>query len=124
MTKKYQPNVKVYVAGFALSMLMTLAAYALAWQYVISAGSSFTKQFVVFGIVAFALVQLLVQLVLFLHLGREPRPRWNLNVFIFMLLVVVTLVFGSLWIMENLNYHSIKGQKAGDYIMREEKIQQ
>jgi cytochrome o ubiquinol oxidase operon protein cyoD len=47
----------------------------------------------------------MVQLVFFLHLGGEGKPRWRLTAFLFMLLVLVILVFGSLWIMYNLDYH-------------------
>lgn len=49
-------------------------------------------------------IQTIVQLVLFLHLGSEPKPHWNMTVFLFMILVVVIIVLGSMWIMQNLNY--------------------
>jgi cytochrome o ubiquinol oxidase subunit IV len=48
--------------------------------------------------------------VFFLHLGRETRPRWKLAVFLFMLGVILILVFGSLWIMTNLNYRMMPKQ--------------
>ena len=57
------------------------------------------------AIIFLAVVQLVVQLVFFLHLGRERQPRWNLLAFAFMAIVLLILVLGSLWIMNNLNYH-------------------
>ncbi len=54
---------------------------------------------------ALAVTQLLVQLLFFLHLGRESKPRWNLIVLAFAVMVVVIVVFGSLWIMKNLQYN-------------------
>jgi cytochrome o ubiquinol oxidase operon protein cyoD len=65
-------------------------------------------------VVGLAVAQLLVQLVFFLHLGREPKPRQNLVVFLFMLLVIGILVIGSLWIMHNLNYHMTMTPKQMD----------
>jgi cytochrome o ubiquinol oxidase operon protein cyoD len=44
-----------------------------------------------------------IQLHYFLHLGDEPKPQWNLLTFGFMIGVVLILVFGTLWIMNNLN---------------------
>ena len=55
------------------------------------------------ALAALAVAQLMVQLVFFLHLGTESKPRWNLTVVLFALMVVVILVFGSLWIMKNIN---------------------
>jgi len=91
-------TLKSYVAGFALSVLFTLAAYTLVIRHAL------TDKLIIGLIVAFALCQFMVQLIFFLHLGKETKPRWKLLVFIFMILIVVILVFGSLWIMSNLNY--------------------
>lgn len=91
-------TLKSYVVGFVLSVLFTLAAYTLVIRHAL------TDKLIVGLIVAFALCQFMVQLIFFLHLGKETRPRWKLLVFIFMILIVAILVFGSLWIMSNLNY--------------------
>ena len=88
-----------YVTGFVLSLLLTITAYV----SVVNQGVS--RNMLIGVIVGLAVVQLLVQLVFFLHLGRESRPRFNLVIFLFMLLVLGILVIGSLWIMHNLNYH-------------------
>jgi cytochrome o ubiquinol oxidase operon protein cyoD len=56
-------------------------------------------------IVGLAIIQLFVQLFFFLHLGEESKPRWNLMVLLFAAMVVIIVVFGSLWIMNNLNYN-------------------
>jgi cytochrome o ubiquinol oxidase operon protein cyoD len=59
----------------------------------------------IIAVVILAVMQLLVQLVFFLHLGGESKPRWNLMAFMFTLLVVAILVAGTLWIMYNLDYN-------------------
>lgn len=85
--------------GFVLAIGLTLAAYFVAvdhWLY---------GMWVVVAIVALAVAQLLVQLIFFLHLGREGKPRWNLAAFFFMLIFLFIIIAGSLWIMYNLNYN-------------------
>jgi len=52
-----------------------------------------------------ATIQLFVQLIFFLHLDREPKPFWNLQVLMFAAGVIVIIVVGSIWIMNNLNYN-------------------
>lgn len=89
---------KLYLLGFTLSILLTLAAYFLVDRKLLT-GST-----VVLSIMGLGIVQAIVQLILFLHLGDEPHPRWNLTVFLFMALVAVILIFGSLWIMYNISY--------------------
>jgi cytochrome o ubiquinol oxidase operon protein cyoD len=88
-----------YTLGFVLSLLLTVTAYMSVVNHV-SVGWT-----AVGTIAGLAIVQLLVQLLFFLHLGEESRPRINLVIFAFMLLVVFIMVGGSLWIMHNLNYN-------------------
>jgi cytochrome o ubiquinol oxidase operon protein cyoD len=55
------------------------------------------------AITALAVVQLLVQLVLFLHLGTAPEQRNNTTIFILTILLIATVVGGSLWVIHNAN---------------------
>ena len=86
-----------YLTGFSLSIIFTITAYLLVVH------RRFSTDFIISVIVGLALVQFLIQLLFFLHLGKETKPRWKLFVFIFMIIIVLILVFGSLWIMNNLN---------------------
>lgn len=86
-----------YVFGFASSIALTLAAYMLVVQH------AFTAQTIMLAVGALAIVQLIVQLVFFLHVGEELRPRWKLLALIFMIVIVLIVVLGSLWIMANLD---------------------
>lgn len=94
-------SVKSYSLGLLLCLLLTLAAYSLVVKHLL------TGPTLIFAVIGLALLQAIVQLLLFLHVGDEPKPYWNLMVFLFMLLVVVILVFGSLWIMYNLDYRTM-----------------
>jgi len=116
-------TLKSYVAGFGLSILLTLGAYFLANAHVQSGHLwPSSHQLLVAWLVGLALVQFVVQLIFFLHLGRETKPRWNLLVFGFMGLVVAILVFGSLWIMNNLNYNMMPPADTNTYMEHEEGI--
>lgn len=92
-------TLRSYTIGFVLSIVFTITAYLLVVNHLYS-----NRHLIVSAIVGLALLQFMVQLLFFLHLGKETKPRWKLLVFIFMISVVLILVFGSLWIMDNLNY--------------------
>ena len=94
-------SLQSYVYGFITCLALTAAAY-------ITAVSSIFSDEVTIGIIGvLAIVQCIVQLRRFLHVGVEFKPRWKLMAFITMLLIVLILVIGSLWIMNNLNYRMI-----------------
>ena len=92
-------SLKSYIIGLTLSVFLTLAAYFLVVEKV------FAGMGLAVCIMALAVVQFVVQVLCFLGLSKETKPRWNAMMFCFMLLVVVILVGGSLWIMNNLNYN-------------------
>lgn len=95
--KTERGTLRIYLSGYVLSVVLTVAAYlAVTHNWLRHAG-------LMVLIVALALIQFMVQLLFFLHLGQESRPRWKLLVLSLMVIVVSILVFGSLWIMGNLN---------------------
>jgi cytochrome o ubiquinol oxidase operon protein cyoD len=87
-----------YIVGFVVSIGLTLLAYSLATH------QSYSKDFVMLALAALAITQFVVQMVYFLHVGTERKPRWKLAVMLLMLAVVLILVTGSIWIMNNLDY--------------------
>ena len=93
-----------YVVGYILSIYLTVMAYLLVANHMNS------KVVLIGLVVGLALLQFAVQLLFFLHLGREMRPRLKLLAFLAMIMIVSILVFGSLWIMYNLNYHKTPQQ--------------
>lgn len=86
-----------YVTGYIFSIYLTFAAYLMVYNHL------FSNIVLTTVIVILALVQFIIQVVFFLHLGRETKPRWKLGVMLMMILVVFILVGGSLWIMSNLS---------------------
>jgi cytochrome o ubiquinol oxidase subunit IV len=117
--QKHMGSYRAYLIGFGLSLVFTLTAYAFTWQHVESHHSAFPHQLLIPIIVILALAQLITQLVFFLHLGRESKPRWNLMVFLFAVMIVGIVVFGSLWIMQSLNYR-MHPKSTETYIIKDE----
>ena len=99
MSEKQGSRLKLYISGFILSIALTLVAFMMVSDKLLH-GWALT-----IALMTCAVIQLMVQLIFFLHLDHEKKPRWNLQAFLFMALVLIIIVFGSLWIMNNLNYH-------------------
>jgi cytochrome o ubiquinol oxidase operon protein cyoD len=111
-------SIRSYSIGFGLSLILTIAAYAVASRQL---ASNWT---LIYVLVVLAITQLFVQLIFFLHLGRGSRSRWNLTVAAFAGMVVLILVIGSLWIMKHLNYShdSLSPQQLNKSIIKDEGI--
>jgi cytochrome o ubiquinol oxidase operon protein cyoD len=87
---------KSYVVGFVLSVVTTLIAYFFVTNHV------WPMQTMVYVVMTLAVVQLVVQAVFFLHIGRGSHMK--LVTFTFSIIIVLIIVVGSIWIMNNLNY--------------------
>ncbi len=99
-----------YIIGFVVSIILTLTAYILV------VNEYLPKASLVGTIISIAILQALVQLFYFLRMGTEPKPQFNALIFAFMALVLVIIVFGSLWIMYNLEYNmSMLPRERGEH---------
>lgn len=104
------PHVSVgaYVQGFVSCVVLTLAAYFSATEH------WFGRNEIIGVVAGLAILQCIIQLIRFLHLDNEFKPRWKLLVFSVMLTVVLILVIGSLWIMDSLNYRMMESPSQTD----------
>ena len=91
-------HLRSYIIGFVLSVALTLAAFWLVTQ-------DFSQNVLLVGLVTLAVAQLWVQLICFLHLGDEKKPRWHAITLFFAAFIVVVLVGGSIWIMYHLDHN-------------------
>ncbi|ABE58314.1 cytochrome o ubiquinol oxidase subunit IV [Chromohalobacter israelensis] len=96
-------SVKSYVIGLILSIVLTIIPFGM----VMSGG--FETMTVVVTISIMAILQVLVQLIMFMHLDFKTEEGWNAGSFIFTALILVILVGGSLWIMQNLHANMMLG---------------
>jgi cytochrome o ubiquinol oxidase subunit IV len=113
------PQVRSYIIGFILSIVLTLAAYFLAQQHLNAGHQLMTHTTMSIIFIGIAMVQLIVQLGFFLHLGREPRPRWNLVFFIATFSIVLLVVIASIWIMDHLNYNMMPSEME-EFLIQDE----
>ena len=87
---------KTYIQGFVLSLILTTIAFSLVGLQVFSPAT------LIVSVIVLALIQLLVQLVFFLHLSTSSQSRWNLISAVFTAIIVVIILAGTLWIMFDL----------------------
>ena len=111
-----------YVVGFGLSLALTIAAYLVVQIHLRSGHVVPTDSKVLAILSLLAIVQLFVQLIFFLHLNRESKPRLNSLILMFAALVVVIIVGGSIWIMGNLNYHNMTQEQTNNFIIKDEGV--
>lgn len=95
--KEWHGTLKAYVIGFVASLLLTAASFLIVMTRL------FSGRILIYTIVSFALIQAIVQLRFFLHVGQEAKPRWESLVFYFMVMVLLIIAIGSLWIMNDLD---------------------
>lgn len=95
----WNASLKPQFIGFVLSFVLLIAAYRIVTHHHLSDGFLYAT---IYGV---AIIQALIQLVFFMHLGLESKPHWNSITFLFTLLVIILIIGGSLWIMNNINYN-------------------
>lgn len=84
---------KSYALGFLLSIVLTIIPLVVVLNDMLDR----TGTMVV--LLGTAVLQFAVQLLFFMHLREEEKPRYNLITLIFGLVIVVLIVGGSIWIM-------------------------
>lgn len=98
-------TISSYTLGFSYSIVFTLIAFWIAPHL-----GSFAYP----AIIITALLQLLVQVIFFLHLGRDPKQQWNMIMFVFTGLIISILIIGTLWIMSNLEHLHMQSPTTTD----------
>ena len=96
MSKSEHGTATSYVIGYVLSLLFTVIAYLLV------ANKTFSGNKLLMAILGIAVVQMFVQIFFFLHLGRGPKPLYNVVFFFATAGIIVIVVGASLLIMDNL----------------------
>jgi cytochrome o ubiquinol oxidase operon protein cyoD len=112
-----QGTTKSYVIGFVLSLIFTIIPYHLVVNKVLTGNT------LLITILGIAVLQMFIQIFFFLHLGRGPKPFYNV-VFFFATAGIIVLVIGaSLFIMNNL-YDNMSPQEVVRKQAQEEGISQ
>ncbi|HEY1608600.1 MAG TPA: cytochrome o ubiquinol oxidase subunit IV [Paraburkholderia sp.] len=86
-----------YAFGFVLSVILTALAFGLVMDGTMDPGTT------MIAIAVLALVQIIVHMVFFLHLGTSSGQGWNLLATAYTALATAFLVFGTIWVMHNVS---------------------
>lgn len=123
-----------YITGYMLSLVLTGASFFLVQRHFWSGHFIFSDNYMLTALIFLSVTQLFVQLIFFLHLDKDSDRRWNLTVLAFAATVVITIVFGTLWIMKSIDSRQpgyskthdgqkLKSpQKIDEYIIKNEGI--
>ena len=93
-----------YLTGFLLSVVLTAIPFWLVMNNVLD-----NKQATAIIIMAFAVVQIVVHMVFFLHMNGRSEGGWTMLALIFTIILVVIALTGSLWVMYHLNTNMMPG---------------
>ena len=94
-------GLRSYLIGFVLAVALTAASFWAARTHAIYGPG------VSVALVTLAIAQMGIHLVFFLHITTGPDNTNNVLALMFGVLIVFLVVFGSLWIMTNLNHNMI-----------------
>lgn len=93
-----------YMIGFALSVVLTAIPFWLVMAHVIT-----ERNTAVLVLGAFAVVQILVHMVFFLHMNGKVEGGWTLLSTIFTVVFVAIAIVGTLWVMYHMNAKMMPG---------------
>jgi len=99
-------TLQAYITGFVLSLIFTLIPYYLVVHH------TFSGRALLITILGFGVLQMLVQLLFFLHIGRRPRPTWQIHFLNATVGAILVVVGGSIVITTNLHHNMMPTEQA------------
>ena len=123
-------DLATYLTGFVFALLLTLLAFGLVivgkggslgsidkaldiFPYVEVITGKMPRHLIIVGVIVLAILQILVHLHYFFHLSFGSPQNWNLLAILFALFIIIIMVGGSLWIMNDLNGQMLQGPSVG-----------
>jgi cytochrome o ubiquinol oxidase subunit IV len=97
--ESFERGLQTYLIGLTLAIALTAASFWVVRTNVIYGPG------IPVALVALAVAQMGIHLVFFLHVTSGPDNTNNVLALAFGILIVCLVVFGSLWIMANLNHN-------------------
>ncbi|CAM5477976.1 hypothetical protein MAUB1S_08017 [Mycolicibacterium aubagnense] len=97
-------SLKGYLTGFVLSVILTAIPF-----WLVMTGAIENKQAAAIVIMVFAVVQIVVHMIYFLHMNSSSEGGWSMLAMMFTIIVVVIVLTGSLWVMYHLNTNMMPG---------------
>jgi cytochrome o ubiquinol oxidase operon protein cyoD len=100
-------SLKSYLTGFVLSVVLTAIPFWLVMTGVLP------PQTTGFIIMAFAVAQIVVHMIYFLHMNAKSEGGWTMLALIFTIIIVAIALSGSLWVMYHLNVNMMPVHDMG-----------
>jgi len=99
---------KSYLLGFALSSVLTAIPFWLVMaQPIASPGVT------AIAVIVFAVLQILVHTICFLHVNTQGEGGWTMIAYVFTAVILFITIAGSMWIMYHLNSNMMPGMMTG-----------
>lgn len=102
-------SLRDYLVGFGMSVVLTAIPF-----WLVMSGALPSKAATGFVIMAFAVAQIVVHMIYFLHMNAKSDEGWTLVALVFTLILVVITLAGSLWVMHHMNVNMMPGHSAPD----------
>ncbi|WP_102829857.1 cytochrome o ubiquinol oxidase subunit IV [Bartonella bovis] len=104
--KTHNPSTGSYLVGFILAVFFTLGSFIPVMYGLLDSWAVSTK---VIYLIGMALIQIVVQIVFFLHLNSGPDAKWNWITLWFAAMCVFIIIGGTWWAISHLNYNMMGG---------------
>lgn len=101
-------SMKSYLIGFVLSVILTAIPFWLVMSGAAPPGWTAVL------VIVFAVAQILVHTVCFLHVNTSGEGGWTLLSYAFTAVILIITIAGSLWIMYHLNTNMMPGMMTGE----------
>ena len=97
-------SLKGYLTGFGLSVVLTAIPF-----WLVMTGAMESKTALALTVLGFAIVQVVVHMVYFLHMNFRSEGGWSMMALIFTIVFVAIGLSGSVWVMYHLNANMAPG---------------
>jgi cytochrome o ubiquinol oxidase operon protein cyoD len=94
----YHASVRGYLTGFLLSVVLTAIPFWLVMGKVLP-----TSGITALVVLGFAMVQIVVHMIYFLHMNTHVESGWSMLALLFTAVLVLIMLSGSIWVMYHLN---------------------
>ena len=101
-------SLSTYLLGFVLSVVLTAVPF-----WLVMSGALGSKPATALVVMAFAVVQIVVHMIYFLHMNTTSEGGWTMLALIFTIVMVVIAMTGSLWVMHHLNVNMMPTHEMG-----------
>lgn len=93
-----------YMTGFVLAVILTFIPFAL-----VMAGGFASARLTAFVVLAFAILQIVVHMIYFLHMNLKSEGGWRFISLVFTMIVLIIALVGTMWVMHNMNSYMMPG---------------